>query len=62
MPQLPSDLIGLPIYSEQGSFCDTEYGWRFFPGSVGLRKTLYRLRSLGFTAKRMACGTYRVTP
>ena len=44
-----------------GHVVDTDYGWRYFPGAASVRKDMAMVRGLGWNAKRMACGTYRLT-
>ena len=44
----------------EGHVIETDYGWRYFPGSASVRNDLVMLRGMGWHAKRMACGTYRL--
>lgn len=60
MPALPDTMLRRGYGDPMGWFHDTDYGWRFFPGSVGTQKTIARLREAGWRVTRMACGTYRV--
>ena len=61
-PPLPGDLASLEIYSSRGWFTDTEYGWRFTPGSKDQRKIIALLREEGWTVLRNGDRfSYRVT-
>jgi hypothetical protein len=58
-PTIPENLLHRN-YGE-GHLFQTDYGWRYFPGSSNIRKDLKTLREFGWKITRMNCGTYRVT-
>jgi hypothetical protein len=59
---LPPSITERGIYDPDGWVHPTEYGWRFFPGSRLVKANVQRMKQYGWKVRKMACGTYRVTP